>query len=214
MMPPISVPRHRDDHLDFHRIDEKEPLFRAIVAEEAIDLTVTTDCAETRPATPRRVRRRPRLHDGAAVEHVDAIRNFVRGGGGYVGVHSAMIDLRRRRTGRRSRGADRWPLSHPPRSVDVRRPDPPSGTPITDGVDDFEVFDEPYDVSLEDDPDVHVLAEMDHPEMAGTPVAWVREEGDGSRSLLLARSHDEAFEHPTFQRLVRRGVRWTADESP
>jgi type 1 glutamine amidotransferase len=204
-----------DDHLDFHRLEEKGPLFRAIFADDAVDPTITSDRGEL--AGPRLAGYDVVLDYTTVppVDHVEDLRDFVRNGGGYVGIHSATdvtygVDEPAEEVASLIGGRFH---THPEQStIGVHILD--RAHPITDDLEDFEVFDEPYDVSLEDDAEVHVLAEMDHPVLGSTPVAWVREDGDGRVYYCSLGHTDETFEDPAFQRLVRRGVRWAAGESP
>jgi type 1 glutamine amidotransferase len=203
-----------ENQFDFHQLSAKREQFRALF-EDTVDLTITTDRSEL---APERLADYDVLLDyltDPPVEYVESILQFVRDGGGFVGLHCAADvssfvedpadDLAAFVGGRF--------LGHPEQSTfGVRILD--RDHPVTAGVDDFSVLDEPYDVDLEDESAVHVLAEMDHPELGGTPIAWVRTEGEG-RVVYCSLGHtDEAFDHESFQRLVRNGVEWVAEPRP
>jgi type 1 glutamine amidotransferase len=201
-----------ENQFDFHRLDEKGPQFESVLGDAGFDVDVTTD---------RDAFARARLAEYAVavdfltdppVEHADALRTFVRDGGGFVGIHNAAdvstfvdqpADEIAALLGARF-------VDHPEQSTfGVRIVD---DYPITAGVDDFEVFDEPYELRMEDADDRHLLAEMDHPEMDGMPVAWTRTEGDG-RVFYCSLGHtDDAFEHPAVRRLLAQGVAWVTGE--
>jgi type 1 glutamine amidotransferase len=200
-----------ENHFDFHRLDDKRAAFEAILGQtDGIDLTVTTDREALSPG---------RLAEYDVVvdyltdppeDAAEALRAFVREGGGFVGLHSAAdvstfveepVDEIAALVGGRFVG-------HPQVSTfGVRLT--AREHPILDGLEDFTIEDEPYDVTLESTADVTVLAEMEHPELAGTPVAWVRQEGDG-RVFYCSLGHTQsAFETSSFRTMLRQGVLWT-----
>jgi type 1 glutamine amidotransferase len=83
------------------------------------------------------------------------------------------------------------------------------GHPITDGVADFELFDEYYEFELADD-DVQVLAVRHRADGVEIPVMYARERGAG-RVVYLALGHDlRAWGEPPVRELVRRALLWTA----
>ena len=83
--------------------------------------------------------------------------------------------------------------------------------PITHGLSDFEIHDETYG-GCQVDPSVHLLLATDHPDN-NKQLAWVKTYGK-SRVFYLQLGHDHfAYEHPSYRKLVARGIRWTA-ESP
>ncbi|WP_424005371.1 ThuA domain-containing protein (plasmid) [Haloarcula salina] len=145
---------------------------------------------------------------------LDAIRSFVRAGSGYVGIHCATdIDT----------GVDepcteladfiggRF-VAHPEMTtIDVEMVD--SDHPVTDGVTDFQLYDEPYELDWDADR-VTVLAEFTHPETGTMPAAWVRTEGDG-RVFYCSLGHDSAaFRNADFRQLLRNGLQWAAGTNP
>jgi len=84
-----------------------------------------------------------------------------------------------------------------------------TGHPVTDGVTDFELFDEYYEFELADDA-VKVVAQRHRADGAVIPVMYVREVGAG-RVVYLALGHDmRAWGEPPFRRLVRQALTWAA----
>lgn len=81
--------------------------------------------------------------------------------------------------------------------------------PVTNGVADFELFDEYYEFELADD-DVTVLAQRHRADGVVIPVIYAREYGAG-RVVYIALGHDmRAWGEPSFRTLVRQALRWTA----
>ncbi|WP_148415496.1 ThuA domain-containing protein [Haloferax sp. KTX1] len=148
-------------------------------------------------------------------EQLDGLLGFVRDGGAYLGLHCA-ADLTNVHDG--NGGLDKrdepFPdfrdllgghfLTHPEQStfgVEIV-----ADHDVTDGVDDFEVFDEPYQVDVDDD--VTVLARMAHPDLADYPVAWAREYGAGRVCYASLGHTAEALENDDYRRLLRNAVGW------
>ena len=81
--------------------------------------------------------------------------------------------------------------------------------PVTDGVTDFELFDEYYEFELADDK-VTVLAQRHRADGAVIPVMYTRE-ADAGRVVYLALGHDmRAWGEPPFRQLVRQALTWAA----
>ena len=81
--------------------------------------------------------------------------------------------------------------------------------PVTEGVTDFELFDEYYEFELADDK-VTVLAQRHRADGAVIPVMYAREAGAG-RVVYLALGHDmRAWGEPPFRQLVRQALTWAA----
>jgi hypothetical protein len=81
--------------------------------------------------------------------------------------------------------------------------------PVTEGVTDFELFDEYYEFELADDK-VDILAWRRRADGAVIPVLYAREAGAG-RVVYLALGHDlRAWGEPPFRRLVRQAMTWAA----
>jgi type 1 glutamine amidotransferase len=81
--------------------------------------------------------------------------------------------------------------------------------PITDGIEDFELFDEYYEFEFADD-DVQVLAQRHRADGVVIPVLYVRTVGAG-RVVYLALGHDmRSWGEPPVRELVRRALAWAA----
>jgi type 1 glutamine amidotransferase len=199
-----------ENTFDFHRLDEKRPLFESFLDEEDIDATITTDLNALQCES---------INEFDAVidyltkstfttEQREGLLGFVRDGGGYVGVHcasdfSSFVAEPDEELESFVGGAF---IDHPEQSefaVRIR-----AEHPITTGIDDFTVFDEPY--NLRWNGDVNVLARMDHPELGDVPVVWTRIEGDGRVCYCSLGHTNSAFEQQPFQQLVTRAIQWTA----
>jgi uncharacterized protein len=81
--------------------------------------------------------------------------------------------------------------------------------PVTEGVTDFELFDEYYEFELADGK-IEILAQRHRADGAVIPVMYAREAGAG-RVIYLALGHDmRAWGEPMFRRLVRQALTWAA----
>jgi type 1 glutamine amidotransferase len=81
--------------------------------------------------------------------------------------------------------------------------------PVTEGVTDFELFDEYYEFELADDK-IEILAQRHRADGVAIPVMYVREVGAG-RVVYLALGHDmRAWGEPPFRKLVRQALTWAA----
>jgi len=194
-----------DDEFSFHAFERLGPIIAEFLEAEGIAVTATTDWEDVRSVGEYDALVDYSTHNGRTSAQRDALLSFVRGGGGYAGVHPA-ADL--------TAGVDD-PDPEMEELVGGMFLDHPDQTdlpvhvvadhPVTERVGDFEVYDEPYRLRYDD---VDVLARMDHPELGDMPVAWVRRHGDG-RVFYCSLGHDESgLEHDAVQRLVARGVRW------
>jgi type 1 glutamine amidotransferase len=84
-----------------------------------------------------------------------------------------------------------------------------AGHPVTEGVTEFELFDEYYEFELADDK-IEVVAQRHRGDGAVIPVMYVREVGAG-RVVYLSLGHDmRAWGEPPFRRLVRQALTWAA----
>ncbi len=80
--------------------------------------------------------------------------------------------------------------------------------PITAGITDFEIDDEPYEIELFD-PSAQILATRVTQDGAH-PSLYIREQGRG-RICYLALGHDmRAWGHPSFRKLLVQAVSWAA----
>jgi len=201
----------------FHEIEAKADYFANILDD--YDVTVTTDRDALTGEYDVLV---DYLTDSTLTDdQLDALLSHVENGGGYVGVHcasdltSTAADDPDELLGHRE---EPFPelrelvgghfLTHPDQSefgVDVV-----GDHPVVAGVEDFTVFDEPYQVEVDDD--LTVLARMDHPDLEDYPVVWTNE-SEGQVAYISLGHTDEAFETDEFVQLLRNAVAWAADEA-
>jgi type 1 glutamine amidotransferase len=81
--------------------------------------------------------------------------------------------------------------------------------PITEGVTDFDLFDEYYEFELADD-NVTVLAQRHRADGVVIPVMYTREVGEG-RVVYLALGHDmRSWGEPPVRKLITQALRWAA----
>ena len=204
----------------FHNFDEMGPLFEEALGG-SVDLTLTTDREALTDLDEYDVLLDYLTDSTLTDDQLEGLLSFVRDGKGYVGVHCAS-DLTSVESEAEPGSIDHTEepfselrelvgghfLTHPDRSeFGVRIVD--DEHPITGGVEDFSVYDEPYQVEY--DEDVRVLARMDHPDLEAYPVAWTKPYGDG-RVYYLSLGHTaEAFDSDEFRTLLRNGIDWAAD---
>lgn len=87
-----------------------------------------------------------------------------------------------------------------------------SGHPVTDGLGDFELFDEYYEFELSDEA-ITVLARRRRADGVVVPVAYARRIGEG-RVAYIALGHDmRAWGEPSFRTLVKQALVWAAGET-
>ena len=187
---------------------------RALGAEDGFAVTATEDPGAFRPAELAGYRAVVFLSTTGDVLDPDgrsALEAYVRGGGGFVGVHSA------------SDTEYGWPFyaelvgarfaGHPPvQPVTVRfRPGAlTAGLPAT-----WRVTDEPYNFRGRPR-GVQVLATLDESTYSGGtmgaehPIAWTAEVGRG-RSFYIGLGHPDAiYADPVFRTLLAAGIRYAA----
>ena len=139
----------------------------------------------------------------------EALASMIAAGKGLVGIHCACImGLPADRALYELLGC-RY-LSHGPGHHEGRHTvEVVSGHPVTDGLSDFELFDEYYEFELADDK-ITVLARRTRADGVVIPVMYAREVGAG-RVVYLALGHDmRAWGEPSFRALVRQAMTWAA----
>lgn len=136
----------------------------------------------------------------------NGLLNWVAGGKGYAGFHSAADSFRDCPEYRALVGG--WFVTHPRyREYQVSVVDPEH--PITQGLDEFTVTDEQYITDY--DPRNQVLASALW-KGGAMPVAWTKSWGKG-RVFYLALGHDSnACRHEMFKLLLTRGALWAAGQ--
>lgn len=205
-----------DDEFEFHRFGMLAPLFERIFdGIDWLDATVTTDRERLDPAA---------IHAFDVVvdymttseltdAQLDGLTGFVSDGNGYVPLHAAAAMYTESNATRATLEAlIGGAFEEHPSLTELRVTVEQSDHPITSGVEDFTVVDEPY--VLRWDPSVTVLATTEHEEFPGDgrmPVAWCHTYGDG-RVFYYAHGHDDrSLRDPAFRQLLERGIAWTVD---
>jgi uncharacterized protein len=202
----------------FHSFDEVGPRFENVLSDR-LNLTVTTD-RETLTDLSEYDVLIDYLTDSTLTEtQLEGLLSFIRDGNGYVGVHCAsdltnvasdnpadLLDQRDEPVPELREMLGGYFVTHPEQAeftVEITDSD----HPITAEIENFTVFDEPYQVEYED---VHVLARMEHPDLDEYPVAWTKPYGKG-RVFYLSLGHtEEAFDTDGFRALLRNGIEWAA----
>lgn len=142
-------------------------------------------------------------------EEADAMVAHVRGGGGLLALHTAVICFDTQPAWPETVGAS-WDWdrsSHPPLGeIRVTVTDAGRAHPVTAGLESFSIVDEAYGF-LREEPDIAPLLTADH---GGRdhPVLWARPVGAG-RVVTDLLGHDAAsLTHPTHAEILRRSARW------
>lgn len=147
-----------------------------------------------------------------------ALAEAVAGGKGFVGVHCANI-MHWRGDGLDPADQPLFELlgnrylSHGPGHHEGRHTiEIVAGHPVTNGVTDFELFDEYYEFELADEK-VEILAQRRRADGVVIPVMYARDFGAG-RVVYLALGHDmRAWGEPPFRKLVAQALAWAGEGS-
>lgn len=135
--------------------------------------------------------------------------DFVRGGGGLVGVHSAVASFRGNRAWIELLNGE-FDHHPPPHEFKVAISD--KSHYLTARMPDFTAHDEMYHLRNFDPARCVVLAQTPW-QNRQIPMAWAREEGRG-RVAYLANGHTlQVWKHPEFQKLLIRAIAWSAGAS-
>jgi uncharacterized protein len=131
-----------------------------------------------------------------------AFLEYVRGGKGLLVIHSGSAGYRDL-PGLRGLVGGAFAMHPPQCPVTVM---PRAGHPLTDGSAPFTLVDEHYHMDL-DDPqaDVFLTTTSEHGEQPG---GWTRAEGAGRVCVLTPGHNLEVWLHPSYQTLIRNGLRW------
>lgn len=148
------------------------------------------------------------FYDDLTPEREKGLLEFVRNGGGFVGIHSATDSFRGSRAYIDMIGGEF--LTHPPQQefkvfienkyhyLTVRMPD-------------FKVYDEMYHLQSYEPDKVDLIAYTIW-QGKKLPMAYTREYGRG-RVVYLANGHSlEVLNHPEFKKLMIRSIAWTSGE--
>ena len=196
--------------MEYHQFRIFAPIMTTLFREIGMEVDATEDLATLTPEN---------LHAYAGIVNYttarditdtqyDALLQFVRGGGGYIGVHCASDTFRNQPDSKRLLGG-RF-VEHPPQlDIVVEIADP--AHPITGPLSSFTVFDELY--TLDDDPtQYHLLARS--PSHGLQPVAWTRDEELGRVFYVSIGHNAETYANPLSRRLLQRGVQWAVGLEP
>lgn len=135
---------------------------------------------------------------------LEGLLGFVSSGKGFVGLHCAADSFRDNAEYIEMLGGKF--RTHPPmQTLPISVED--LSHPITAAMAPFEIFDELY--VLDYAPGMHWLLSSEW-EGEKQPVAWVKEHGRGRLFYLSLGHGPEAFNNPSFQKLVTRGIHWVA----
>jgi len=135
-------------------------------------------------------------------EQEKELLDFVKAGGGFLGIHGAVCFDEMNQPYLDMIGG-RF-VSHPARcEFTVKVED--SHHPVTQGVEDYTIYDEPYVVDRY--PGSHVLLTGDW-DGEVHPLGWVKTYGE-ARVCYLANGHEmRSLETPAYQRLCKNAARW------
>lgn len=138
----------------------------------------------------------------------DALLGFIKGGGGFVGVHCAADSFRGSRAYVDMIGGEF--RTHPEfGDMNVKVVD--NGHYITTRIKDFTIPDEMYILDSHDPSKVHLLLETSF-KGEKFPLAYTKEYGEG-RVFYLALGHNSTpWKNFEFQKLLVRGIAWTTGE--
>ena len=139
-------------------------------------------------------------------------------GVGLAGCHGGMCDSFRNDTEWQFMTGGQW-VSHPggdntPYRVNIRR----GSSPLTEGINDFDVSSEQYYVHV--DPAIEVLATTRYPVVnyyhaangeVDVPVAWTKRWGHGRVYYNSLGHHNDVFDIPEALEMMRRGMLWAAE---
>lgn len=205
-----------DNTFPFHQLDEMEaPLRRAL--GPAPDISSSTDPAVLLTLDQYDVIVDYSTDTGWTDAQIAALNDFVSDGGGYLGIHCATVldsmgsddpdTISEKRDEPhpvlRSLIGGHF-IGHPEQSEFAVRIE--QDHPVTAGVEDFTVFDEPYRVDVSDD--ITVLARMDHPDLDAYPIVWVREHGEGRVCYISIGHTEEVLETTETRQLIRNALAW------
>jgi type 1 glutamine amidotransferase len=129
-----------------------------------------------------------------------ALLDYLNNGGKLLSIHSG-LSLFKTPALKSLHGVEY--LDHPP--YDRLRINLKKGHPLTEGVDDFYINDEPYHFNVVDEIEIFASYEFD-----GTtiPAAWKKEYGKG-KFIYLMPGHDEAvFQVTEYQKLIKKCVEY------
>jgi len=148
-----------------------------------------------------------------------ALEGFLKRGGGLVALHHTICSRQQSPTFERmiggkflskpeTRDGRVLPQSVPTAGVTFRVHVADPKHPITRGVTDFEILDEPYSNMIVD-PNDQILLTTDESKST-KQIAWTRREGKGRVAFIQLGHDNKAYANPSYRKLVEQAVEWTA----
>lgn len=202
----------------YHRLEPAEAPVRAALEQAGLQVEVSgiyhpdgdTPIGDYRALSAENLRRFDALAlfttGSGQGENVPAILEFVRGGGGLIGIHCATDSFTKNADYIAAIGGK---FRHHPDQLDVAVEFVGEPHPITQGLPPFTVHDELYLFSDYDPARVRLLAQTHSFDDNGpVPICWIREEGQGRVFYLSLGHNPEVMADPHWQTLFERGVRW------
>lgn len=205
-----------EDTFPFHAFEPRREYFEEMLSPVAT-VETTTDRTSLSDLTEVDVVLDYLTDSTLSTSQMNSLLRFVHSGGGYLPVHCAADLTSIPPTDSESHVSKREEpiaelreliggrfLTHPETcefEVTVE-----SDHPVTNNVDDFCVYDEPYQVEWDDS--ITVLARMNHPTLEPYPVLWVTSYGSGRVCYCSLGHTDEALTHESVRRLVQNAVSW------
>jgi uncharacterized protein len=207
------------ESIDTVRVDHPDAAFQHLRAARAGEVDpfdmVTVAALYWRMELARHADLRDRWGYAVRGEDLALLDDFVRGGGGLLALHTAVICFDGDPTWRRLCGAA-WDWSrslHPPLGPAEIRVTPAGRTgEIVGDIDDFVIDDEVYGFLADDGIDSALLtsrhSDCDH------PVLWARRVGSGRVVTDLLGHGAASLEHRAHQRILRRAAAWVLGRHP
>lgn len=213
-----------------HTFEETSPIVAGHLAEEGVASTIVTDPDEAfarladephawdlltvnalrwRMEADRYAAQRASWAYELGPDQERALDAYVRGGGGVLALHTAVICFDAVPAWHRLTGAS-WDWdrsSHPPLGpVEVTITPAGAAHPVTAGLGDFTIHDEAYGF-LDVEPDVVALATAPHGDTQH-PVVWARAIDRGRVVTDLLGHGAESMAHPDHAAILRAAARW------
>lgn len=156
---------------------------------------------------------RPRLLDDTELA---AFQGYIRGGGGYVGLHAATDSMHTVPWYSQLTGGGARFRNHPAQQTATMRVENPTHPSTSMLPSEWVRFDEWYNFTTNPRDDVHVLITLDESTYSGGsmgadhPIAWCKN-FEGGRSWYEGAGHvDASWSDPVFLSHVLGGIQWTA----
>jgi len=137
-------------------------------------------------------------------DQIEGLTDFVKAGGGLVGIHSTGRSFIPNERFHRMLGGTVY-NTVPPGTFKVRINE--REHPVASGIEDFEISDEFYLTQHNDTITILMTAKTETLDQ-DFPVAWVRDYGNGRVVYTILGHGRDAFENPNFLRLVTQGIQW------